>query len=57
MYKWSRVVQICVVQWSIVTSLIIMYYVNTKVSINGMKLSTLSKYAILYIWSVLSVSV
>lgn len=57
MYKWFHVVQICVVQWSIIISLIIMYYVNTKVSINSMKLSTLSKYAILYIWSVLSVSV
>ena len=34
-----------------------MYYANTKVGTNIMKLATPSTYDILYIWSVFSISV
>lgn len=38
-------------------ALITMYYANTKVGTNIMKLATPSTYDILYIWSVFSISV
>jgi len=45
--------------WDIlcIIALTIMHYANTKVGTSTMKLTAPSKYAMLYIWSVLSVSV